>query len=59
LNVTSRAVAVAHGEAADLGRRRQVGLHQRRREQLRVGDVVEVGAPGIERQVGAGVNVQR
>ena len=33
-------------------------LHQRRRQQLRVGDVVEVGALGVERQVVAGVDVE-
>ena len=50
---------VADRETADFGGRRQVALHQRRRQQLRVGDVVEVRALRVERQVIAGVDVER
>ena len=54
-----RGVRIAHREPADLARRAQVGIHQRRREQLHVRDVVEVGADGVLRQVLRGVELER
>ena len=54
-----RRAGIAHSQPADLGSRREIPLHQGRREELRVGDVVEVGALGVERQEIAGVYVQR
>ena len=47
---------VAYRQPADLGGRVQVGVHERGGEQLDVGDVVEVGALGVEGQVEAGVD---
>ena len=58
-DLPGRSARVAHGQAADFGGRGEIGLHQRRREQLRVGDVVEVRALGVERQVLAGIDVER
>ena len=52
-----RGVPVAHGDSADCCRGVQVGLEQRGRECLRVGDVVEIRALGIERQVVASVDL--
>ena len=52
-------VAVAHGHAADRGGGIQVRLEQRGRQRLRVRDVVEVRALGVERQPAAGVHVER
>ena len=57
--VVRRRVAIADRHAADRGRRVQVRLEQRRRERLHVGDVVEVRALGVERQVVAGVDLER
>ena len=45
-----RGVAIANGQAADLARRTEVAVHQRRREALRVGDVVEAVADRVGRQ---------
>ena len=42
-----RRVAIADREAADLAGRAQVAFHQRRRDRLRVGDVVEAVADGV------------
>ncbi len=50
--------AVTHRQPADLGRRGEIRLHRRRRHELRVGDVVEVGALGVERQIGPRVHVE-
>ena len=52
-----RGVAIADREAADLAGRAQVAVHQRRREALRVGDVVEAVADRVGRQVGRHVDV--
>ncbi len=49
---------VAHRQAADLGGSGEIRLHHRRRQQLGVGDVVEVRHLGVERQVVAGVHVE-
>ena len=50
-------VAIADREAADLAGRAQVALHQRRRERLHVGDVVEAVADRVGRQEGVDVDV--
>ncbi|OLC42737.1 MAG: hypothetical protein AUH43_21880 [Acidobacteria bacterium 13_1_40CM_65_14] len=50
-------IAVADREAADLARCAQVAFHQRRREALDVGDVVEAGADRVGRQERAHVDV--
>jgi hypothetical protein len=50
---------IADGETADFGRRVEIALHHSWREELGVGDVVEVRALGIERQVVAGIHVNR
>ena len=50
-------VAIADREAADLARRAQVALHQRRRKRLHVGDVVEALADGVGRQERGDVDV--
>ena len=50
---------IADGQTADFGGRGEVGLHQGRRQQLRVGNVVEVRALRVERQVVAGIHVER
>ena len=52
-------VRVANSQAADLAGRAQVAGHQRRRQQLNVGNVVEIGALRVERQVLARVDVER
>ena len=49
---------VADGQAADLVGRVHVCVEERGREQLRLGDVVEVRALGVGRQVVAGVDAQ-
>ena len=49
-------VRIADGELGHLGGGAQVAVEQRRRQQLHVGDVVEVGAHRVERQVVAGVD---
>ncbi len=54
--VDGRRRAIAHRDAADGGGGVQVRLQQRRRQRLRVGDVVEVRALGVERQPVAGVD---
>ena len=48
-----------HREAADLARRRQVALHQRRRDAEDAGDVVEAVARVVGRQQLADVDVER
>ena len=50
-------VAVADREAADRARRAQVAFHQRRRERLHVGDVVEAAADRVGRQERVDVDV--
>ena len=50
---------VANRQPADVAGRAQIPVHQCRGEQLDVGDVVEVGALGVEWQVVAGVHVER
>ena len=57
--VDRRCVGIADRQEADLGRRVQVGLQQRRRERLGVRDVVEVLALGVERQPISGVHFER
>ena len=57
--VDGRRRAIAHRDAADGGGGVQVRLEQRRRQRLRVGDVVEVRALGVERQPVAGVRLRR
>ena len=57
--VDRRRVAIADRHAADGAGRVEVRLEQRRRQRLRVGDVVEVRALGVERQPVAGVDVER
>ena len=52
-----RGIAIADGKTADLARRAQVAVHQRRREALRIGDVVEAVADRVGRQVGRHVDV--
>ena len=54
-----RGVALADGQAADFGRRRDVALEQRRRHAQHVGDVVEAVARVVGRQQGRGVHVER
>ena len=49
---------VAHGEPADLRRGLEIAVHQGGGEQLRVGDVVEPRALGVERQVVARLDVE-
>ena len=49
---------VADRETADLARRPQVGIHERRREQLDIGDIVEVGADGVLGEVFGGIHVE-
>ena len=56
--VDRRRGAIADRHAADRARRVQVRLEERRRERLRVGDVVEVRALGVERQPVARVDVE-
>ena len=48
---------VANGEPADRGRGVEIRLEQRRRQRLHVGDVVEVGALRVEREVVARIDV--
>ena len=57
--VHRRRVAIADRHAADRARCVQIRLEQSRRQRLRVGDVVEVGALGVQRQPVAGVHVER
>ena len=49
---------VARREPADLAGRAEIAVHQRRRQHLNIGDVVEVGALGVERQIVARVDVE-
>ena len=56
--VDGPAAGLADGEPADGARRVQIRLEQRRRQRLRIGDVVEVGAHRVERQPVAGVDVE-
>ena len=49
---------LADGEPGDGARRVEIGLEQGRRQRLRVGDVVEVGAHLVEGQPVAGVDLQ-
>ena len=51
-----RRIRIAHRKAADLARRPQVRIHQRRRQQLHIRDVVEVRADGVLRQVFGGIH---
>ena len=48
--LAGRAVGIANGQRGHLAGRPQVALHQRRRERLRVGDVVEAVADRVGRQ---------
>ena len=57
--IDRRRMTIADGHAADRRRRVQICLEQRRRQRLRVGDVVEVGALLIERQPVARIDVER
>ena len=57
--VDRRRVTVADRHPADRRAGVEVRLEQRRRQRLRVGDVVEVRALGVERQPAAGVDVER
>ena len=50
--------ALADGEAADRARRVQIAFEQRRRERLRLRDVVEVVAHLIERQPVSGIHFE-
>jgi hypothetical protein len=50
---------IADRQPADRRRGVEIRLEQRRRQRLRVGDVVEVRALGVERQPAAGVHVER
>ena len=50
---------IADGQRADAARGAQVAFHQRRRERLRVGDVVEAGADRVGRQERVDVDVDR
>jgi hypothetical protein len=50
---------IANGERADAARRAQVAFHHRRREQLRIRDVVETGAERVGRQERVHVHVER
>ena len=50
---------IADRQSTDFAGGPQVAVHQRGRQQLDVGDVVEIGALGIERQIGAGIDVER
>ena len=52
-------VAVAQRQRRHLAGRAQVAFHQRRREGLRVGDVVEALADGVGRQQRGDVDVER
>ena len=54
-----RGVAFADGQPADLRRRRDVALEQRRRHAEHVGDVVEAVARIVGRQQGGGIDVER
>ena len=54
-----RRLAIADREPADLARRAQVALEQRRRERLHVGDVVEALAERVGRQERGDVDVER
>ena len=54
-----RRLRIADRERADAVGGAQVAFHQRRREALRVGDVVEAGADLIRRQERADVDVER
>ena len=58
-DLAGRGAPVTDRQPADLRGGGQVRLHQGGREQLRVGDVVEVRALRIERQVVAGIDVER
>ncbi len=50
--------AIADRQPADLTGRAQIAFEQRRREALRVGDVVEAVAVGVGRQVERGIDVE-
>ena len=56
--VDRRRALVADRHAADVGRRIQIRLEQRRRQRLFVGDVVEVRAHRVERQPLAGIDFE-
>ena len=51
-------VPIADGETADLTRGAEIAFHQRRRERLDVGDVVEAAADRVGREKGVDVDVE-
>ena len=56
--VDGASAGLADREPGDGARRVEIGLEQRRRQRLRIGDVVEVGAHLVERQPVAGVDLE-
>ena len=59
VRLARRRVGIANRERRHLARRAQIAFHQRRRERLRVGDVVEALADAVGRQERFGVDVER
>ena len=53
-----KGIGIADGEARDVVGRPEVGVYERRRQHLGIGDIVEVGTLGVERQVRARVDVE-